>query len=961
MRNKKLSSTFLFSLALGMTTISANAQNVDSTKAIKTNTDSTTKSKDLEDVVVVAYGNQRKKSITGSMATVGPKQFADKPFSSPDKALQGAVAGLQVSSSSGAAGSSTDIRLRGIGSISASSSPLWVIDGVIASTGDWSSNTTTQNVLASLNPDDIQSISVLKDASATAIYGSRAANGVIIVTTKKGAVGQTKINFVGQWGGNSRAFYNQNNRPMTTAESETAYVQALLNNPDELTSYGYSDDKSGALQYMGDSGFDSTVNTNWYNLVNRTGLQSQYNLSMSGGNAKTQFYASSGFFTQQASTIGSNFKRYNGAFNLHHIASDRLTFDMGLNGSYSMQKTPLNGGAYANPASSPYFLLPWYSAKNADGSLNYDSDEFPATGGLGFNPLAITALDKYTSQQTTMRGFASGKYKILNKLFFTSKFSGEYFDINEYQYNNPVYGDGYSQGGLGQAYDTKVFNYTFTNLFNYDIDLNSSKDFKLQLIAGEEAYKHNYNNLNASGKVLPMNFSKQDLSASGVPLSAYTGRSYNAMNSYLGNAVLNYKDRYVLSASYRRDGSSVFGAEHRWGNFYSLGGSWNISQEDFMKSVTWIDLLKLRGSYGETGNALGFGDYSSVKYYTYGYNYNNQAGMILTNVGNPNLTWEKTKSFDLGVDWSFWDNRFSGTVDYYNRATSNLLTSVPLSYTTGYTSGQLMNVGSMRNRGIEITVSGTPIKSRNFSWDVSFNIAHNSNKVTNLYNNNAISNGQFRIEEGHNVQEYYLREWAGVDKSNGDPLWYTNGSDSATTNDVSQSSYAMTGKSAMPKFFGGFTNTFHYKNFGLTVVFNYNFGNYIYDPWSQYYISDGAYFFGSGSTNRELDAWTPTHTNTDVPKLVYGGNNASYAASTRYLYKDNYIRLRTVQFDYQLPKEVLKRFKLSNVDVFFSATNWLTFATDKYLPFDPEAGVNASTNMNVPINKTITGGVKIGL
>ncbi|MFT4203485.1 MAG: SusC/RagA family TonB-linked outer membrane protein [Chitinophagaceae bacterium] len=951
-------SKFRVSLLLSMGLVGVSpvfAQEKDTSNLSQHEKDSMAASKALDEVVVVAYGSQKTRNVTGALAMVGGTKLADKPFSSVDKALQGQVAGLLVTSGSGAAGSSTDIRLRGIGSISASSSPLWVIDGIIASSGDFTSNTTSANVLSSLNPDDIESISVLKDAAATSIYGSRAANGVIIVTTKKGRAGQTKINFVGQWGGNSSAFYNENNRPMNTKEYMKAFDIALQNDGD-------ASDYAESVEIMQDYfGLDSTVNTDWYHLVNRTGKQSQYNLSINGGNEKTQFYASSGLFLQEASTIGSSFKRYNGALNIHHIVSPKLTFDVGLNGSYSQQKSPLNSGYFANPMGAPYFLLPWYSPYNADGSINYNSDEFPAGGGLGYNPIAITAFDKYNSGQTTLRGSVSGKYQILKKLNFSSKFSAEYFDISEYQYNNPLYGDGYSYGGAGYAYDTKVFNYTWTNLFNYKLDLNEAHDVTLDLTAGEEAYKHNYNTLSASGNVLPQNMQYQDLSVSGVPVSASTGKSYNAVNSYLANAVLNIKDKYILSASFRRDGSSVFGANHRWGNFFSVGGSWNINEEDALKGVTWIDLLKLRASYGENGNAQGFGDYSSIKYYAYGANYNGQAGMVISNVGNPDLTWEKNKVFDVGFDWGFFDNRLSGTVDYYNRATSNLLIYVPLSYTTGYSSGKLMNVGAMRNRGIEFAINGTPIKTNDFSWNISFNIAHNTNKVTKLYEGSPISNGRFRITEGHNIQEYYLRKWAGVDETDGDPLWYTDGTDTATTSDISSVSYAMTGKTAMPKFFGGFTNTFTYKGFSLSFTFNYNFGNYLYDTWSPYYISDGAYFGSSGANNIELNGWTPENTQTNVPKLVYGNSTSSNAASTRFLYKGNYIRLRNVQFDYNIPGAVLRKFHVSTVDLFFSATNWFTFATDKYLPFDPEQGVNNTTNLNVPINKVITGGVKIGL
>ncbi|SFW88996.1 SusC/RagA family TonB-linked outer membrane protein [Chitinophaga sancti] len=924
----------------------------------------TTNSGVLGEVVVVAYGTSQKKLVTGSLSSVSGTAIADKPVTSPDKALQGAVAGLQITSASGAPGSATDVRLRGIGSINASSSPLWVIDGAIANSGDLTNQTTTANALSTLNPDDIESITVLKDASATTLYGSRAANGVILVTTKKGKAGKSQINFNGNWGANSNAYWNKNNRPMTTPEYMKAFSQAIINGG-EATS-----EEEAKTVMVEDYGLDSTVNTIWKDQVYQTGKQSQYNLSLSGGNEKTQYYASGGYFNQEGATIASYFKRYNGALSLNSKVTDRLSFSTNINGSYADQRTPSNGGYFANPAGVIYFALPWYSPRNADGSFNYGSKNdagggngnFPLITGDNFNPLIIAAWDKNSTKSANFRGAVSGEYKILPNLKFTSRFSGEYLYLHEYKYYNPFYGDGYAAENPGRVdiYNTRIFDWTFTNLLNYHAKLDDNNDFTLDLTLGQESYKFNnsYDASSASG--MPLNLKLTNAINAAKPLSFTSGNAYNATSSYLSNGILSFRNKYVLTGSYRRDGSSVFGANHRWGNFFSVGASWNVNEEEFLKNISWVNLVKLRASYGENGNSLGFGNYQAIGTYGYGYNYAGDVGSAPTNVKNDDLTWEKNKNFDIGVDWALFDNRLSGTFDYYHRSTDNLLVTVPLSYTTGYSGGELMNVGAMSNHGIEFSISAIPVKTKDFTWNVSFNIANNHNRVNKLYGGSPIASGVFMIAEGHDVQEYYMRNWKGVDQANGNPLWYTNGADTATTSTVSKVTKDFTGKSASPKWFGGFSNTFTYKAFSLSGTLTYSLGNYLYDGYATYYNSDGAYYGSENQTNLQLQAWTPEHTNTIVPKASTSNSTSSYASSTRYLYKGDYFRLRNVQFTYTLPSSLLSKLRVASAAVYVSANNIWTFGTDKYLPFDPEQGIKNTASFNAPAVKTVLGGVKIG-
>ncbi|HLZ89674.1 MAG TPA: SusC/RagA family TonB-linked outer membrane protein, partial [Puia sp.] len=564
----------------------------------------------LNEVVVVAYGTQKKTNLTGSVVMVNAAALADKPFTSVDKSLQGAVAGVQVSSVSGAPGSSTDIRIRGIGSINASSSPTWVIDGVIATTGDQSSNTTTANVLATLNPDDIESISVLKDAASNAIYGSRGANGVILVTTKKGRAGKTRVALTAEVGQNSQAF-NPDNKPMNSLQYRTILRQGLIN-------AGYASDNTGADALITSSrglGYPSnytSINTNWRDVVQRNGNQGQYNLSVSGGTDKTQVYFSMGAFNQIGTALASDFKRYNGTLSVSQKINDKITLSSTLMAGYSKQNTPFNGGAFGNPILESFLLLPWYTPYNPNGSFRFGANdslgEFPLAPSV-FNPVVEAAYNFNTYRQTSLRGNVQGEYKILNNLSFTSRYSGEYADISEDQYWNPFYGDGYattvSAAGQGYSVYTRIYDWTWSNFFDFRQYLNADKDIYFDVKPGYEAFEYNKYNLQTGAKGFPQTLDLKYLTSASTPTTSAVLPTSNSTSSEFVLGDFNYKDRYILSGSFRRDGSSVFGADHKYGNFYSVGGSWNLNEENFMKGLPAFSLLKLRASYGATGNALG--------------------------------------------------------------------------------------------------------------------------------------------------------------------------------------------------------------------------------------------------------------------------------------------------------------------------------------------------------------------
>ena len=921
--------------------------------------------KSLSEVVVVAYGTQNKTNVTGAVSTVKGNLLADKPFTSVDKALQGQVPGMFVSSASGAPGSATDIVIRGIGSINANTSPLWVIDGAIITTDNLTVNTTTANPLSTMNPDDIDNISVLKDAASTAPYGSRAGNGVVLVTTKQGRAGLTHFSVTGEFGQNSRA-YTPSNVPENSVGLQTTLRQALIN-AQYVTSNAQADQLIS--QGLGYPTNYTATNTNWFDAASQKGGQSQVTLSMAGGNDKTTIYASAGYFDQKGISIASDFQRFTGSLAITHKASDRFTLSANINGSNTSQHTPPNGGAYANPVLASFFLLPWYTPRLPNGAFRYGASdtlfEFPVGASI-YNPLVQAAWNNNQAQQTALRGSTAGELKILDNLKFTSRFAGEYIAVQEDQYWNPFYGDGYQYGGFASSNYSRVFDYTWSNFADLKQNINKNGDEYFDIKAGVEAYDFKLYSLNATGHSFPQTLDLKYLANSANPTQASALPSEQSTFSYFGIADFNFKDRYVVSGSLRRDESSVFGADHRWGTFYSVGGSWNINKESFMADQKLFDMLKLRASYGQTGNTNGFGYYTALA--TYGSvnpgpgtstNYSGQAGIAPTNVGDGALTWEKNKALDIGLDFAVLKDRIDGTIDYYHRTTNDLLSPIPFSYTTGF-SGQNENVGSLVNKGIEVLINARPIVTPLFQWDIQFNIAHNTNRVTNLYKGTSIPNGQFQYTVGHDLQEYYLPIWAGVNSQTGAAQWYTDASQKSLTNNYNDATYSLDKKSAAPTVFGGLTNTFTLGPWVFDFQFDYQYGNYIFDSWYNYLNSDGLYVGGLNQLSSQLKAWQKPGDKTDVPQIVYGDPSQSSQPSTRYLYKGNYIRLRNMQLSYNLPKAVLQKLKIDRVSIYIRGTNLATWGVDKNLPYDPESGVNSQANLEVLIPKTIAGGIKVG-
>jgi TonB-linked SusC/RagA family outer membrane protein len=915
-----------------------------------------TDTKTLSEVVIRdSYGSYTKQSYVGSASIISGAVNENKPTASPINALQGQVAGLNVTVGSGQPGAEVQVRLRGLGSTALSSNPLYVVDGMIINSGDLSRNTTTSNVLAGINSDDIENITVLKDASATAIYGSRGSNGVIIITTKRGKSGKTAIRFDAESGINTNLSLPDAGKPLTAAQYKELYAEGLTN-------AGYS--AAQVATSVENYGMNSGKSNDWYDVVTKDGSQQQYNVSVAGGTENTKIFTSAGYFKQEATTVGSSLKRINGLFNVDHNISKRFTLSTGLNVSNVAQLTPSASGAYANPILAAYFLRPFQLAYAADGSVN-DATSGNTNFASIYNPLYVAANDVKSLSQTRILGNASLKWDIWDKLKYTSYVSIDYNTLEESEYNNPTMGDGSSSSGASYQYYTRFFNWLTRNQLDYSWKVPGVSDLTVDATLGYEAQRSKEYDLSASGTGFPATTSLTALAVTATPTSASAENSNYSFNSLYSRLNMRFQGKYGVSATFRRDGSSLFGENNRFGNFWSVGGSWNIDQEKFFAALQVLSSAKARISYGTSGNAQGLDNYGSRALAAYGYNYANANGQQYSEVGNPDLTWETSHKFDAGIDFGFFNNRLTFSVDYYRNLIDGLIQSVAISGTTGFTTTKA-NSGAMMNRGFELGIKAVPVETKNFTWNTSFNISTNHNEVTKIGNASGVHDSYYYLAEGYDYNTYYTRLYAGVDASNGDALWYTDGSKTATTNSYSEAE-RVAYKSASPKFFGGFNNNFSYKGFTLGVDFYYNYGNYIVDSWSKY-LNDGTYSTFNKYQYVYTNRWTTPGQVTDVPKYVAGGgtDSNSSAYSSRFIYKGDYIRLKnlTVGYDFKNINYLRKKLGISKLYLYMRGTNLWTKTYDDRLTVDPEASASATSpgisSVSIPQIKSYTVGLNVG-
>ena len=917
----------------------------------------------VEVVVKDTYGAHATKAYTGAEVSVKGGAIENKPYSTIGQALQGQLAGVYVTVNSGQPGANNQVRIRGINSITSqdAAQPLYVIDGMFVTTGNLARNVSTSNALSGLNNDDIESITVLKDASATAIYGSRGSNGVIVITTKKGRSGKTQVRADVEYGNSTNLTPPAAGKVLSPSEYKMLFHEAFKN-------AAYTDAQIATL----DTTYAlNSAGNNWYDIVTKNGPQRQYNISLSGGDEKTRYFSSVGYFKQDATILKSNIRRITGLLNIDHTINKQFSVSTGLNFSNVQQNTPLSGSAYFGSAASAWlFLRPFQMAYNPDGTINGSitgNGNFPNSGD--YNPLFIAAHDKRLLGQTRVLGNQTIKWNIWDQLKYTGYVSIDWQSLEETNFLNPSAGDALSSNGSGSSYYTRFFNWLVRNQLDYRYNIPGVEDFSVDAAIGYEAQRSTnyYNTAVATGYPA----SQPLLTAVGVAATPTTASELYSNFTYSGfysKASINYKNRYSLSGSLRREGSSRFGLNNQYGSFYSVGGAWNIDQEKFFMDQSTLTALKLRSSYGTTGNANALGNYTWRPTAGYGANYNLSNGQNYNTIGNPDLVWESSKKFDVGLDLGFFNNRLSVDLDYYNNKIDGLIQTVKLPLELGFSSpsqtnaGQPQNIGAMQNKGFEITIKGLPVQTKDFSWTINFNVAKNTNKMTKLSTADAVNGTYYWLGRGYSFYSWYAQQYAGVDPANGNALWYKDAGKTVTTTNYADAIRVPTGH-ADPSVTGGISNSFTYKGINLTVDVYGSFGNKITDNWS-YYMLDGATITGSNHYRYNLNRWTTPGQVTDVPKLVYGGGSSSNSArfSTRMLYKGDFIRLKNISLGYDLKKlSILQKAGISKLYLYGRATNLLTKTYDKRLPFDPEVAITGVYNQDIPQVRTFTVGLNLGL
>ena len=916
-------------------------------------------SSELDEVVVVGYGTTKKSNVTASISKIDATKIENKPFASLDQMLQGAAPGLQASSSTGQPGAVTPIRIRGVGSFSYSGArPLYIVDGAQINDGDLSNGNgggfninPSTNVLSTINSDDIENVTVLKDAAATSIYGSRGANGVIVITTKSGKSGKTQFRFDTEVGQNNVILPPVAGRPLRTNDWMELLKEGLANNGSSAATIA-----STVAGY----GFGNGVDVDWYGLITRPGDQKQYNLSVSGGDAKTKFFASGGYFQQQGTTIGTDLTRVTGNIKVTHNATDKLSFETKVSVGSVLQNSALassgpsgGGGYYGNPAYVSLVLRPTQNPFRPDGSYNIGTDNlsFPAH----YNPLYVAANDKRWLKSLNAIANQKAEYKFNQNFKYSTVVNLQYTNNEEYQFNNPFHGDGAGANGEGISIITRTFLYDIINQFDYHLDINKAKRFYADMKVGQEAIKSQQFQQIGDVTGFPP---RSDLYLNSNAATSTNGKVYEndyTFEGYFANTTLSLLDKYTLYGSFRRDGSSRFGIENPYGNFWSVGTSWNVLNEEAFKNVKALSAFKLHASYGTNGNAE-IGNYTWRPSYAFGYNYNGVAGGTFSNIGNTALTWEKNNQFDVGTNLGFLDGRINATADYYIRNTNGALLNQNLSRTTGFT-GYINNVGSMQNEGIELTLNLVPIRVKDFQWEVNASYTHNQNRVTSLPTGDQL-NGSYMLRVGQPFYSFYTRGWAGVDPANGNALYYLDSTRTTTTTNKTAAQLFIVGKQADPKYFGTLGNTLTYKGFSLNFDFYYNFGNYIQEAYAQYFL-DGTYST-RGKYQINLQRWQKPGDITNVPKYVASSSVVSASGSDRLLSKGDYIRLRNVQLSYRYnDKKVLDKFHINGVNIYARGTNLWTKTYDPNLLSDPEQGITGVNNQQVFASKSVTFGLNV--
>jgi len=907
-------------------------------------------SKALSEVVVTGYGTQTKREVGGSIAKVTGDQFENQPIASFQTALQGRAAGVQVIANNGIPGGAINVQIRGVNSFSGGSQPLYIVDGVQLNGATFAGYTQT-NTLAGINSNDIESIEVLKDAASSAIYGAQAANGVVIITTKKGKAGKTafKANvYTGTVdpmrlidGLNTQEYIALRRVALQNANpraSETAVRNSILteiNQPTTLT----------------DAEIAALPTYNWQEEAFRTGIVQNYELSASGGNEKTTFFTSGAYNTQQGTVTKVDFKRATFKASLDHKATDKLTINSNINLANIIQKNPAlgtDGSSLGSPAFSASLLPPAIPIYNADGSYNRT-----VPGILNQNIILVNDYNSGDQKTNQLIGSVSANYKFTPELSFKQFASVEYASLVGQSYRDPRTPDGATFNGLGQVFNNQRSNVQTTSTLTYAKTFNQVHKFNT--FVGFEYRYDNSSTISASGTNYP-SFLFRNVSAAGTPFGVDQNFTGYKQLSYLGRVQYNYNDKYIVNANFRYAGSSRFGADNLFGFFPGVTFAWNVNQEDFLKSSTWVNSLKFRASYGQTGRDTGIGNFASRSLYSAGPVYASVAGIAPAGLANPALAWERVTGLDLGIDFSLFKDRLSGSFGVFQNDNDDLLLNQPLLSTTGFTS-ITTNVGSIRARGVEVELTTQNFNTKGgFRWSTSFNFTWTNNEITSLYGGLQQLPSDVSIRVGSPLSSIYTFPYAGVNPATGRPL-YTDINDNLTYLPIA-ADRRLIGQSVAP-YFGGLTNDFSFKGFDVNFLFQYEYGRLVQDGQETFLREVGRRQFNT--YRGAYDArWTTPGQITNIAR-PYGGSGVepqgfSPIGGQALFQKTDYIRLRTAQIGYTFPTSVLNKVKLTSLRFYLQGTNLYT--NTAFNGYDPEFSGTATGI--VPQSKNFTFGLQLG-
>jgi len=923
----------------------------------------------LDEVMVVAYGTAKKGTYTGAATMIKQEKIKDVPTASFQNALMGKVAGLQINNTTGQVGSFGQVRVRGTGSINASNEPLYVIDGVpVINENVTQLSCVSNDVMSTLNPSDIESITVLKDAAASSLYGSRAANGVIVIQTKRGKSGKPVITFKANLG-ISPAWATENWTPASYTEQkelmyEMRYNQYLKNG--KTAEYAATeaqkivDNTLTALE-------DPRGEFNWEKALFRNAVYQNYDINVSGATDKTSYYTSVSYSDEEGRSMNNDFSRLSGRANITQKIGKIFEASTNMAVTYS-EKSGFNdtdNGTLNYFQMSRNRLFPCYYPYDEDGKLKK----------IRWNntPYNILWYDDYwsnSSKTLKVSAIESLQANIIPEILSAkTTFSYDNYNIRDYSWYGPTHFYRSSKGGQVDSYVTNKTTLVSSSTLNYT---QMFGDHSISALVGFEAESNHTDYTRATGTNLPNDIVRTVAAAGTLDANAYTWG--NTMVSVLSKAEYSYASRYFLSGSFRRDGSSKLGPSTRWGNFWSVSGSWKISNEEFMKNVSWVNDLRLRASYGTNGT-LPSSNYAWIPTYSYDNTYKGSAGGYIDGTANENLTWETSYTWNLAVESALFNNRLHATAEFFTRDSKGLILPVQTSRVTGFTT-VLQNVGQIRNRGVELSLDGDIIRTHDWTWNLGATVSMVKGTVMKLYNGEDIiwydptggdDNSKFIYREGESTYAFYGNEWAGVESATGKAMWYINPKDGEKyTADAEVNGRPVTysrNKSnevimgcAEPKAYGGINSSLSWKNLSLDLGFTYSLGGQTYDALEVYCADDGLYRVYMQTKYYYDNRWTPEHTDAVYPIRVYDAVTAK-GYQSRKLHPGDYLRLKNASLSYTLPKGALSKANISNMRVFATGTNVFTWSA--FGLYDPERNIYGTTSWAIPQCKTYTVGVEL--